>query len=82
MVGVDDIIFKSYPLLLILISRQPNGRVATVLELMHNPIALFIDPIAQMNRMEAPGLVSLDVFRVIYTLWKEEACIYMVSFRV
>lgn len=73
MLGVDNL--QSHPLLLILVLREPNGGEATGTKLMHNSVAPAIVFVAQVNRMEAPGHVSLDVFRVANTLGEEEACV-------
>ncbi|KAJ8119889.1 hypothetical protein O1611_g10509 [Lasiodiplodia mahajangana] len=73
MLGVDNL--QGHPLLLVFVSREPNGGEATGAELMHDFIAPVIISVAQVNRMEASGLVSLDVFRVADALRKEETYI-------
>jgi hypothetical protein len=75
MLGVDNL--QSYPLPRVFFSSEPNGGETAVTELMHNPVAPLIVPVAQVNRMETPGLVSLDVFSVADTLGEEEACIVL-----
>lgn len=73
MLDVDNL--QSHPLPLVFVLRKPNGGETAGTELMYNSIAPIIIPIAQVNRMEAPRLIFLDVFGVTDTLGEEEACI-------
>lgn len=68
-VGDDN--FQCHPPMLCLVPRQPDSREAAGAELVHNSIApIFVD-VAQVNGMEAPWFVSLEVFSVVEAGEKE-----------